>query len=320
MEITLFIPDLVSLCADSAIQQRLPALEILFARARTQAVLDNNAILAEIFGIRAEEFFVAPFMRLADTRQRDRGFYFRADPVHLAPDRDQLVMLPLQMLQVQTEEAGALAETFNRTYEADGYLLETPEPERWYLRCPAPLSCMTHAPARVTAQPVFDFMPAGKDGTRLRQLMNEVQMLFYEHPVNQVREAAGKPAINSLWFWGGGCLPETPVKGPEKVVTNIPLVTGLTWFNGSRCGSWPAQLDFSADTGKTLIGINLAMEMEVTRLEEQLAVPLLRGLRQGDISEVIAYPGNGYSYGVVPSGLRQFWRRRRPLSEILQAS
>ena len=35
---------------------------------------------------------------------------------------------------------------------------------------------------------VHDFMPAGRDGARVRSLMNEMQMLLHEHPVNERRE------------------------------------------------------------------------------------------------------------------------------------
>ncbi|MGH8378510.1 MAG: hypothetical protein ACRER7_06110 [Gammaproteobacteria bacterium] len=322
MQITLFVPDLGSACANHPLQRRLPVLETLFTRARTQPARGDSVILAEIFDLAATEFAPAPFMRLADSGQRDSGFYFCADPVHLAPDRDQLLMLPLSVMQVQMEEAATLAETFNHMYEAEGYRLETPQAGRWYLRYPAVLNCITHEPAKVAGQAVFDFMPSGKDGSRLKQLMNEIQMLFFEHPVNLAREAAGKPAINSLWLWGGGYLPEEAIpektiKTPKHVVTNMPLVAGLARFAGSECTSWPSKSPFSKYSGDVLIGINSEGERGMAPLEEQLAVPLLHALRHGQISEAILYPGNKQGYRVTQSSLRRFWRRRRPLSEIL---
>ena len=277
-------------------------------------------VLADCFGLPAETLATGPFTRLADTGERDNGFYFRADPVHLAADRDQLVMLPLAVLQVQAEEARAFSETFNRIYAAEGYGLETPCPERWYLRVPTPFRCVTHDPAGVAGQPVFEFMPDGEHGQQVRRLMNEVQMLFFEHPVNQAREATGRPAINSLWLWGGGRLPETPATGPGRVWTDRPLIAGLARFAGSDCLTWPCRLDTSSGPEKQLIAVNCTTQTEMVRVEEQIAAMLLHGLREGHGSEILIYPGNLRGYRVTPTSLRRFWRRRRPLSEILGAA
>ncbi|MGH8397082.1 MAG: hypothetical protein ACRETA_02400 [Gammaproteobacteria bacterium] len=270
-----------------------------------------------MFNLKVTEFSPAPFMRLADTGQRDSGFYFCADPVHLAPDRDQLVMLPLSAMQVQMVEAAGLAETFNHMYEADGYRLETPNTEHWYLRCPAALNCITQEPAKVEGQAVFDFMPSGEHGMRLRQLMNEVQMLFFEHPVNQAREAAGKPAINSLWLWGGGCLPGKPIHGPERVVTDLPALAGLARYAESDCINWPTKLSFPTDSERMLVGMKLVKEADMRLLEEQFAAPVFRALRLGQVDELIIYPGNRQRYRVTRSSLRRFWRRRRYLPKML---
>ncbi len=300
-------------------EQRSPALETLFARSQLQPAADGNAVLAKLFGLPAG-FGVAPFMRLADTGERDAGFYFRADPVHLAPDRDQVVMLPLSVLHVQADETRALKAIFNRIYEAEGYRLETPQPERWYLRVPAPLNCVTHEPVVVAGGSVFEFMPQGEDGQGLRQLMNEVQMLLYEHPVNLAREAAGRPAINSLWLWGGGSLPETSVTGPVRVLTDISLIMGLARFAGSEFSAWTGKLDIPLESEKQLIAIDCTTDAALTQLEDQLAAPLLRALRQGRIGELMIYPGNQRCYRITRKSLRQFWRRRRPLPNLLCAA
>lgn len=317
MSITLLVPDLNTLSANTAMQRRYPALETLFIRSQVQPAAGVTDELAKLFGLPAG-FGGAPFMRLADTGERDSGFYFRADPVHLAPDRDQLVMLPLSVLQVQAEEAQALAETFNRTYASDGYRLDTPHPERWYLRVPAPLECVTHEPVMVAGGSVFECMPQGEDGQRLRQLMNEVQMLFYEQPVNLAREAAGRPSINSLWLWGGGCLPETPITGPDRVLTDIPLVVGLARSAGSDYSNWTGTWDMSLKSGDQLIAVDCISESALTQLEAQLAVPLLHALRQGRVDALIIYPGNQCCYRITQASLRQFWRRRRSLPDILR--
>ncbi|MFQ6707899.1 putative sulfate exporter family transporter, partial [Bordetella pertussis] len=36
-----------------------------------------------------------------------------------------------------------------------------------------------------------------------RRLLNEIQMVWYEHPVNEARAARGAAPINALWLYGG---------------------------------------------------------------------------------------------------------------------
>lgn len=319
MFITLFIPSLSGLHTDIATQNRYPALEMLFARSQLQNTAEINDELAKLFGM-PTGFGVAPFMRLADTGERDAGFYLRADPVHLAPDRDQLVMLPLSVLQVQADEARALAETFNRSYATEGYRLETPHPERWYLRVPVPLMCVTHEPIVVAGRSVFEFMPEGEAGQRLRQLMNEVQMLFHEQPVNLAREGAGRPSINSLWLWGGGRLPQVPITGPDRVLTDIPLVAGLALYAESNYSAWTGILNKPLEYEDQLIAIDCSNESALMQIEDQLAVPLLRALRQGQMDALLIYTGNQRCHRVSRTSLRKFWRWRRPLADILHTT
>ncbi len=66
------------------------------------------------------------------------------------------------------------------------------------------IDCSTQPPDAAVGRNVHDYMPAGRDGARIRSLMNEVQMLLHEHPVNQRRERAGQLPVNGWWIWGFG--------------------------------------------------------------------------------------------------------------------
>jgi hypothetical protein len=317
MPVTLYIPNLSRLCNVSASLPRCPALETLLSRAQLQTLGDERGVLEKLFGLPAG-FGAAPFMRLADSGKRDADYYFCADPVHLAPDRDQLVMLPVSVLHIQSEEARALTDVFNHTYATDGYRLETPYPGRWYLRIPSPLNCTSTETAQVAGGAVFEFMPQGKDGWHLKQLMNEIQMLFYQLPINQIREAAGRPAINSLWLWGGGRLPERPITGPSRVVTDMPLAAGLAQVAGSELSSLPDKFNIASQPENQLIAINCASDQELTQLEEQIAAPLLWALRKSRFKELLIYPADTKGYRLTRVLLRKLWRRRQPLADILR--
>ncbi|HEX5340830.1 MAG TPA: hypothetical protein VFX47_08105 [Gammaproteobacteria bacterium] len=315
MPVTLVLPDLARLA--NAVP-RLPALETLLARAHRlpapQYGLDG--LLAACFGLPSAVLAIAALTRLADTGARDTACWFRADPVHLAADRDQLVMLPLPTLDVQAEEAQALAGTFNRLYADDGFRIEMRLPSRWYLRVPENMNCVTHDPARVAGGPVFDFMPSGVDAPRLKQLMNEMQMLFHEHPVNQAREAAGKPVINTAWLWGGGSLPQKTTQGSQRVLTDMPLVRGLALFTGSQAAEWPGSLEAVMAAQSGLLALQVEDVMAAAKIETQVVRPLLTGLRRGDMQTLDIYPGGPTIYRLTRAALYRFWRRRRALAEL----
>ena len=66
------------------------------------------------------------------------------------------------------------------------------------------IDCSTQPPDAVVGHDVHDFMPSGRDGARIRSLMNEIQMLLHEHPVNLRRERARQLPVNGWWLWGFG--------------------------------------------------------------------------------------------------------------------
>lgn len=302
--------------------QRCKSLETLLSRGdmHRAAAGGMNAALARVFHLSTPQVPVAPLTRLADTGHRDDAYWLRADPVHLAADRDQLVMLPQSALDVTAEEAKTLAETFNRMYAGDGVLLETPAPSRWYLRMPTNLDCVTRDPTGIEGGPVIDYMPAGTDEAKLRQLMNEIQMLFHDHPVNQTREATGKPAINSVWLWGGGRLPKIAENGLQQVITDLPLVRGLALLAGSRCTSRPAELETVLRTGESLIALDVNDAANLSTLERDVARPLLAAIHSRRLKALDIYSGGAEFYRVTPVMLYRAWRRRRSLAELLEKS
>jgi hypothetical protein len=60
----------------------------------------------------------------------------------------------------------------------------------------------------------------------LTRWLNEVQMFLHGHPVNEAREACGKPVVNSLWLWGGGRQPAAQPATYSSVWSDNPLAAG----------------------------------------------------------------------------------------------
>lgn len=180
----------------------------------------------------------APYCRLADFQTEDLGtgpepYVLHADPVHLRPDRDRLVLFAGPDFAPDRAEADALVNLFNQHLGDEGLRLEAPTPERWYLLSEQPPQLVTQPLAAVLGRPIAGHLPQGPEARRWARLLNEVQMLFHHSEVNQRREAAGIPTLNGLWLWGGGRLLPPPGRVAYKVVFGAdPLVRGLARASG----------------------------------------------------------------------------------------
>ena len=304
MPATLLIPGFLR-AHQAAGCPRLPVLERMLGRATSLPTRYTHPYLASLFGL--ESIAVAPFMRLADGGAPDAGYWLRADTVHLAPDRDQLVLMPPTMLETTDEEVQALAKAFVTTYGAEGWHLEFPRPGRGYLRAPKPLDVRTHDPQPFVGGPVLAAMPTGPDGQGLKQLMNETQMLFHTHPVNSAREDAGRPTINSLWFWGGGALPAVTGKAPKRVVGDLPLLRGLALWGKTEIASFPDAVQVQDGD---LIGLD-ADDLEA--LEQDWFGPLYAKVKSGAIRHLDIHLEGLGDFTLSSGGARRFWRFSRGL-------
>jgi hypothetical protein len=132
------------------------------------------------------------------------GSWCVAQPVHLAAGLDHVRMSELGAAAASPEEAEALATTIGAHFGAEGPAIVAFVDGAWLLRFNGAIECTTQPPDAVTGHDVHDAMPAGRDGARTRSLMNEIQMLLHEHPVNARRERARQLPINGWWLWGFG--------------------------------------------------------------------------------------------------------------------
>jgi hypothetical protein len=89
-------------------------------------------------------------------------------------------------------------------------------PLRWYAAHESLAGLRCASPDRVIGRNVDAWLPADPAARLFRRLQNEVQMLLYEHPLNERREAQGLLPVNS--FWLSGCGVAQPVAGPAPRV------------------------------------------------------------------------------------------------------
>jgi 2,3-bisphosphoglycerate-independent phosphoglycerate mutase len=99
---------------------------------------------------------------------------------------------------------------------------------------PAPFSnaTKTQPPHDIPDRPIADHLPKGPGSDLLRDLMHRSRTVFAEHPVNQARRAAGKPAATQIWLWGQGKAPSlrpfAEVYGKQgAILSAVDLVRGV---------------------------------------------------------------------------------------------
>jgi hypothetical protein len=330
MHFRLFIPGFFS--AEGEEIDRLVAAETLFAKGRRLrlAASSREAWLFERFAVpKQRDWPAAPYTLLADGGAPERHFWLRADPVHLRLGRDTLTFADGAALDVSRAESEALVETLNRHF-GDAMLFYPLQPARWYVRLPGAPDMRTTPPSAAREETIEGNLPSGPDAMRFHALMNEAQMLLHEHPVNAGREARGEPALNSVWFWGGGVIGAAKERPFSIVFGDDPLARGLALAAGIPARALPrnagVMLAAAAHEGVALVVLDPPRSATGHSRERRAALerdwfgPLLAALRSGRIDMLtLSLPGADSLLEVetVRSDLRHFWRLKRPLANYL---
>jgi hypothetical protein len=310
--------------------ERPVALEKLLSRARrdTQAVVDADTCLCALFNPAVDSDGGGPvgaLTWLADTGRPPAGYVMRADPVHLRADQACLRLFDSTSFSLAPDEAQALVAAFNAHYADRGWRLEAPVAQRWYLAMDAAPQISTVSPLQMAGRDINTGLPGGDDRLPWHALLNEVQMLFHAHPVNAVRAQRGEPAINSIWPWGGGCLPPVADTAIRQVIADRPLARGLAQHFGITRQGLPAS--GTALAGLLTRGLNLLVldvlekpaRCELRQVERGWFRPLLELLRSGQIASLAIYPVNGRRYAIPRHRLKYFWKRTRNLHTCCHA-
>ncbi|NYT86197.1 hypothetical protein [Pollutimonas harenae] len=137
-----------------------------------------------------------------DVAEQDQPVWL-VELVHVSPSRDGAALLPAAELAISAEDSVALFNSVQELFAEVGFHLSPSNTQHWRIRPPADYAPVCASPALVSITSVNDWWPQDMASRPWRRLVNEVQMLWYEHPVNQARYRQGLVPINSLWLFGG---------------------------------------------------------------------------------------------------------------------
>lgn len=335
--LTLLVPGLFGFPPDSSFAEdeavpRTPGLETFLARADRVPGEPHGyeAEVFELFGIQAEDgadLPVAAVTRALDLGVIDKGWWLRADPVHLRAERDRLVLFDTQAVPLSQDEAERLAAEVAGAYGGEGWLLKAPRPGRWYLKPPRAARIRTTPLPDVLGKDIHPYLPQGKDGKTWHTVLNEVQILLHTAAVNNEREHRGDLPLNSLWFWGGGRLPSIAPVEWAQVHSEEPVILALarlsqvpggarpaTFADWQRAASRPGAHLAVLDQARAAVqyGDRAQWRAFLERIEREWFVPLVRALKERELAGVTLC-ADGRRFRLDAAHARRWWRRRRPL-------
>ncbi|HXZ07199.1 MAG TPA: regulator [Paraburkholderia sp.] len=326
----------------------VPALDRLVARGTLvervigedfQRTLPHERWVARQFGAisptqpAADEAPLAPYMLLADGGQPGNATWACIQPVHVRIAHDHLVLIDPDALDLQDDEAATLLAVARPLIEELGVRIEAPKPTRWYVSSDAFGSLAGASPLRASGRNIEIWLPheahTGERSRAWMKLQNEVQMAWFEHPVNEAREARGLPAVNSIWFHAQGVA--QPVKSPfVRVLSDAAATRGLALAAQVEPAAPPASFAaFAASTANAAAGVSLVeidpfsapyVEQDWARwndafaaLEADWLAPALDALqadRLGELGLTLCGDTGSVTLTITRNDLRKFWRRR----------
>jgi hypothetical protein len=133
----------------------------------------------------------------------DGAYWLYAAPVHLVLQRDSFSLAVPVPLPLEKAESDALTSALNQHFSQDNMQFFWHE-NQWFLRLESNPNIVTTSPEASLNKDISAYLPTGEGAIKWAKFSNEIQMLLFEHPVNLAREAKRLPAVNSIWFHGGG--------------------------------------------------------------------------------------------------------------------
>jgi hypothetical protein len=303
---------------ETSILSRLAAL----GSWQVDRALPIEVALCEEFGTRpTQDWPLAALARRGEELALTKGTYFIVHPAHFALQRDHFVFD--QTLLLEPGVNAQLVRALNTHFASEGLYFERSKDHAfWYLTSDQPLNVKTSLPAQALGRDVRGFMPQGIDAMKCQAMINEVQMLLHDHPVNKMREVVGQVPVNSIWLSGRSAWDDLkPVYLAKKrqIFANDLMTNGLAKNAKQTCyvlpRTWQALMDSLALGEEALVVVDSPL-----LLEEAWFEPMWQSLRKAQVNTVRCHFGiDGMTFTLTlhPRDKWKFWRAARPIMDYL---
>jgi hypothetical protein len=319
----------------------LSALEVILAKSRyTESQPQGiEEWLCRSFGVsKQQDWPVAPIMLQLDGADKgfdQNGYWLRADPVHLRIQHNHMLLADSQVFSISLKESIQFTDTLNQYYSKNGILFLPLHADRWYVRIPKIPSLQTRLLSEMIGKNINNLLPLGEESSAWHNIFNETQMLLHQHPLNQEREEHGELAINSIWFWGGGMMPQNIRSTFNQIWCDHPFTHALAVASGANRHPLPPDAkawQHQAIPGNHLIVLdslwgrtqyrNIYEWREyLSSLENNWFIPLLEAMKKRIISQLtitVLNESGIKNFIMTPNNLWKFWARAKSLSSYGQ--
>jgi len=269
------------------------------------------------------------------------GFFYRADPVHFKAESDHAVLIGTDLISPTDFEARQLVECFNQHFLDDKITLHLSHKDRWYLKSHRPLELRFTALDYALGRDIKHFMPQdlasdgngnGKgDGLWWRKILNEAQMLFFQHAVNQTREEQGELTINGLWLWD---MPAFSASDKKSQICQLFADDAIAVALGNQSGISALAVndmdisDIECNEASTVIVLNSLYESvcygdvdawldELRRFCKNEFRQLMNLLSTKQVDEIKLYPCNGQVFKISRTDLMRFWNKQQTIDRFM---
>lgn len=336
MKLTLVLPGLIWPHADKQFfrELSLPSLAWLLGKAsKIKSITGTcNDWLAD--ATQSRDFPSAAYAAslLANPPTDSAGTWLFAHPIHLIPNRSELRIADAGQLGISLLEAEALVRGLNQHFAQDGMQFYVQTPDQWLLHVANEVTESFTPFETAVGRSMDPILPTGPNAMVWHRQMNEMQMLMYNHPVNDERDAKGMPVIHGVWLSSPGKSTQTASQpsSTQWWIDNV-MWQGLAKQLNIPFSPSPSRSEMILESEKdALIKLETANWAQIRQdvwtwqealreVEDVWFTPLAAALSSGKVSQldlVLSDESETSTYRIQTSDKWKFWKRPLPLETL----
>ncbi|MFZ6765486.1 hypothetical protein ACO0LM_00270 [Undibacterium sp. Di26W] len=234
----------------------------------------------------------------------ETGYWFTLQPVHIHIARDHLVLTDQRRLEFSEEEARTLFDIARSCSEEIGLKLLYGDAKTWFLRADDWSALQTATMDAACGHNIDIWMPKGEHERAWRKLQNEIQMLWFGHAINEVREMRGDKVINSVWL---SCGADQTLPSSRQAVIAPDF---SNWQDASHSGQAKTTV-LLPDLTEAAINNDWGLWLEqIHVMEKNWFSPAMLALKNKKITHLdllFTDARSIASFSLTPWSLRKFW-------------
>jgi len=204
-----------TLLCKASLDGRHPILDRLLTIGEVESLnFSYEEFLCHLLGIKPNPDYP---LASVDYQKNRALYYLYADPVYLSLQRDTFFLEKKLTGDFTQNEIKNLCEALNETFKDDSRAFVLNDQGQLFLELKKEPHIKTTSIAHIKRQSIKLFMPQGDEAMAWHAFMNEIQMFLFDHPLNQDRLRRELLPLNSIWFSGGGVIPQS-IQNPYTAI------------------------------------------------------------------------------------------------------